>query len=50
MENLGQELKTAPGGTGTSSVVPVGNRRYIKTNRLTKEELVRAFKNSRIVE
>ncbi len=50
MESLGQELRVEPGATANSSMVPVGGRRYIKTNKLTKEELVGAFRNARIVE
>ena len=32
------------------TVVPVGDRRYNKTNKLTKEELVEAFGNARIID
>ena len=36
MENLGQEIQINPGSDENSTVVPVGNRRYIKTNKLSR--------------
>ena len=36
--------------TNHSVVVPLDNRRYIKGNKLTKEQLMEAFKNAQIVE
>jgi hypothetical protein len=50
MENLGQEIQIKPGSDGKSSLLPVGNRRYIKTSKLTKEELITAFKNAKIID
>ena len=46
---LGQEETVSPSGNG-KLIVPVDNRRYIKANKLTKEQLMEAFKNARIVE
>ena len=48
-EKLGQEESISSGANNTI-VVPVDNRRYIKTNKLSKEQLIDAFKNARIVE
>jgi flagellar biosynthesis/type III secretory pathway chaperone len=48
-EKLGQEV-TISSDAGDKVVVPVGNRRYIKANNLTKEQLSEAFKNAKIVE
>jgi hypothetical protein len=50
MENLGQEIQVNPGSNGNSTVIPVGNRRYIKTSKLTKEELITVFKNAKIID
>ena len=50
MENLGQEIQVKPGANGNSTVFPVGNRRYIKTSKLTNEELITAFKNAKIID
>ena len=50
MENLGQEIQIKPGADGNSTLLPVGNRRYIKTSKLTKEELITAFKNAKIID
>ncbi len=48
MESIGREI--SPGTNGNNVVIPVGNRRYIKTGTLSKETLVRAFAEARIVE
>jgi len=50
MESLGQEIQVKPGSNGNSAILPVGNRRYIKTGKLTKEELITAFKNGKIID
>jgi len=50
MESLGKEIKFNSDKNGDSSVLPVGNRRFIKTNKLTKEELITAFKNAKITD
>ena len=50
MENLGQEMKVHSGKDGKTALLPVGNRRYIKTNKLTKDELVAAFKNAKLID
>ena len=48
MENLGKEIQVKT-GNGGMAVIPVGNRRYIKTSRLKEEEVVNAFGNAKIV-
>lgn len=48
MENLGKEIQIQSGQNVENSVLPVGNRRYIKTSKLTKDELITAFKNAKI--
>ena len=48
-EKLGQEIAVTS-GANNMVVVPVDNRRYIKTTNLTKEQLSEAFKNARIIE
>jgi len=49
MENLGKEIQIQPGQKGDHTVLPVGNRRYIKTGKLTKNELIAAFNNAEII-
>jgi hypothetical protein len=50
MESLGQEIQVNSNQKGDNSILPVGNRRFIKTNKLTKDELITAFKNAKIVD
>jgi hypothetical protein len=50
MENLGEGIPVQPGPRENTVLAPTGNRRYIKSGRLTKEALVAAFKNARIRE
>ena len=42
MENIGKEIPVISATEG-KTIVPVGDRRYIKTNKLTKDELIVAF-------
>jgi hypothetical protein len=46
MDNIGKDIQAVTENGHTS--VPAGHRRYIKTNKLSKEELVSAFQNARI--
>jgi hypothetical protein len=46
---LGQELPVHSGMNGETSILPVGKIRFIKTNKLTKDELVAAFENAKIM-
>lgn len=48
-EKLGKE-EVISSGTNNKIIVPVSNRHYIKANKLTKEQLLEALKNARIVE
>ncbi len=50
MENLGEEIIIQSGQSEETSVLPAGKRRYLKTDRLTKDELISAFRNSTIVD
>ena len=50
MENIGKEIQIPTGQTGDHTILPVGNRRYIKTSKLTRDELVTAFKNAQIID
>jgi hypothetical protein len=50
MEKLGQEIQVKAGSGNNSSLLPVGNRRYIKTSKLSEENLNDAFKNAKIVD
>ena len=47
-EKLGKE-ETIISGTNSKIVIPVGNRRYIKASKLTKKQLLNAFKDARII-
>jgi hypothetical protein len=49
LENIGKQIRVTS-ANGGKTVVPVGNRRYIKTNKLTKDELVTAFGKARILD
>jgi hypothetical protein len=50
MENLGQEIQIQPGQNENKTIIPVSNRRFIKTSKLTKDELITAFKNAKITD
>ncbi len=46
---IGQS-ETVPAGDNGGIVVPLGERRYIEAKNLTKQQLLDALKNARIVE
>ncbi|MDR2916865.1 MAG: hypothetical protein LBV74_18885 [Tannerella sp.] len=48
-EKFGQKETISP-GTNNKTIIPAGNRRYIKANNLTKEQLLEALKNAQIIE
>ncbi|MEN6353473.1 MAG: hypothetical protein ABFD02_08465 [Bacteroidales bacterium] len=50
MEDLGKEIQIQSGQNGQNTIIPVGNRRYIKANKITKDELITAFKNAKILD
>ena len=49
LEILGREIQINSKPNEENSLIPVGNRRFIKTDKLTKDEIINAFKNSKIV-
>jgi hypothetical protein len=50
MESIGKEFQIQAGQSGNNTVLPVGNRRYIKTSTLSKDALVEAFGKAKIVD
>ena len=50
MEKLGQAIRIQSGQDRNSTILPVGNRRYIKTNKLTEDDLTSAFRNAKILD
>jgi hypothetical protein len=49
LESIGRE-SVQPEQKGSNSILPVDNRRFIKTSKLSKDELITAFKNAKILE
>jgi|WetSurMetagenome_2_1015567.scaffolds.fasta_scaffold01375_8 hypothetical protein len=49
LENFEQEIPVQSGQNENSSILPLRNRLYIKTNKLTRQELITAFKNAKII-
>jgi hypothetical protein len=50
LESLGKEIQVNSSPNGDNTILPVGNRRFIKTSKLTKDELITAFKNAKIMD
>ena len=50
MESLGRQISVTSGQNGDHSNLPVGNRRYLQSTRLTQNELLTAFKNAKIID
>ncbi len=50
MKEMGQEIRDDVQTDGSGTIVPAGDRRYIKTTRLTKDQFSEAFKNARIID
>jgi hypothetical protein len=50
MQNLGKEIEISTGQSAGKTVLPVGNRHYLKTSKLTKDELESAFRNAIITD
>ncbi len=48
MESIGKEIPVLS-ENGGKTLIPVGDRRYIRSSKLTKEALVAAFGNARII-
>lgn len=49
LESLGEEISVS-GKNRNSVILPVSNRRFIKTTDLSREKVIRAFKNATIME
>jgi hypothetical protein len=49
MEILGKEIRCSS-ENGGKTIVPAGDRRYIMTNKLSKDEIIKAFQNAEIVD
>ncbi len=49
LDELGKEVRTEP-ASGGRTIVPVGHRRYIKTTKLSAEELAAALSKARIID
>jgi hypothetical protein len=50
MASLGEIIQARSDMNSDKSIVPVGNRHYIKTSKLTKNAMISAFKNARIID
>src|SRR5450759_3483966 len=50
MESLGQEIPVPSSQNGDKTILPVGKRRFIKTSKLSKIELIEAFKNAKLTD
>ncbi len=50
MNSLGKETTVKAAADGSTTILPVGNRRYVKANKLSKNDLIAAFKNAKILE
>jgi hypothetical protein len=50
MKEMGQEIRHDVHTDGSGSIVSAGDRRYIKTSKLTRNQLAEAFKNARIID
>jgi hypothetical protein len=50
LKDLGQEIQNDVKSDGPNSIIPVGDRKYIKTTKLTKDEFSEAFRNAKIMD
>ncbi len=50
LESLGKEIDATAGEQEDTTIVPVGKRRYLKLIRSTRDQLVAAFRNARILD
>jgi len=50
LESLGQEIPVIAGQNGNNTILPAGNRRYLKTGKLNKDKLITAFRNAKILD
>ena len=49
MENIGKEMQVISESDG-KTIIPVGARHYIKTRTLTRDEMIAAFGNAKIID
>ena len=49
-ETIGNDIPVQSGQDGNNSLLPAGKVRYIKTSKLTKDQLITAFKNAKVVD
>ena len=50
LESMGEEIGASAGERKNTSVVPLGKRRYLKTSKSKKDELIAAFVDARILD
>jgi hypothetical protein len=50
LESIGNEIPVQSDQSGNNSILPAGSRRYLKTSKLTKEELITVFQNAKIID
>ncbi|MCK5802903.1 MAG: hypothetical protein KAI66_08725 [Lentisphaeria bacterium] len=50
LESMGEEIEATAGERTGTTVVPVGKRRYLKTSRLKRDELIAALGKARILD
>ncbi|MBS3772317.1 MAG: hypothetical protein KGY69_18855, partial [Bacteroidales bacterium] len=50
LEKLGQEATVRSGQNDNSVVLPLSNRRYVRTDKLSGKELITAFQNATIID
>lgn len=50
METIGKESPVKPGANDRTVVLPIGNKRYIRANGLSKSQLIEAFENATLLE
>jgi hypothetical protein len=50
MDSIGKEIHVKSGADGSTTVLPVGNRRYVKANKISRDGLIAAFKNGKLLE
>ncbi|MBS3776930.1 MAG: hypothetical protein KGY70_17160 [Bacteroidales bacterium] len=48
LKDIGEQTEVQPGKNEESVVLPVSRRRYVKTDQLSREELISAFQNATI--
>jgi hypothetical protein len=49
-ESLGRKMKVNSGRNMKTTIIPAGKKRYLKSSELTREEMIAAFKNAKILD